>query len=155
MRRCFFQVTTGQEMLPSFTSFYIFPQLTRTGKYIWAGCWHLVICRVLKQSPGALKQDNWTQTVIPGCTSMHPTMKFALQKRILAASVQEEAFQLRLSQGFANGDLKDRMASLERLWAKRAELLWNTVCFLEGKQKQNKTNFWVCLIPADSTWLEK
>lgn len=67
---------------------------------------------------------------------MHPTMKFALQKRILAASVQEEAFQLCLSQGFANGDLKDRMASLEaRMWAKRAELLWNTMCFLEGKKK--------------------
>lgn len=45
---------------------------------------------------------------------MHPTAESALQKRILAASVQAEAFQLHLSRGFGNGDLKDRTAALAK-----------------------------------------
>lgn len=36
------------------------------------------------------------QTVFSHHTTMHPTVKFALQERILAASVQDEAFQLHL-----------------------------------------------------------
>lgn len=53
------------------------------------------------------------QTAVSHCTTMHPTVNFALQKGILAASVQDEALQLLSSRCFGNGDLKDRMASLE------------------------------------------
>lgn len=37
---------------------------------------------------------------------MHPTAKFALQTRILAASVQDEACQLREVPCFGDGELK-------------------------------------------------
>lgn len=54
------------------------------------------------------------QTVASHCVTMHPTAKLALQKRILAAIVQAEAFQRHLSQCFGDRDPKDRMAALAK-----------------------------------------
>lgn len=85
---------------------------------------------------------------------MHPTAKLALQKRILAASVQAEACQLYWSWCFGNGDLKDRMAALAKDAGKEDRATVLKACEMQtnswnGKKKRKKKrSFWVCFIPC-------
>lgn len=79
---------------------------------------------------------------------MHPTAKFALQKRILAAFVQADAFQLHLSQCLGSGDLKDRSAALAKDVGKENRATVLKECEIQSifGTEENKGNFWVCFI---------
>lgn len=79
---------------------------------------------------------------------MHPTAKFALQKRILAAFVPADALQLHVSQCLGNGDLKDRRAALAKDVGKEDRATVLKECEIQSilGTEENKGNFWVSFI---------
>lgn len=144
MRRSRVEVTTITEI----TNFYIFPQLMGTGKHIGAGCRHLVICRILKQShetrSSVIECRQWPLTASPW---------ILLQSWLCRRGFWQLLSRLKHFSGtclsaLVMGTPKTGRLLWLRMRAKRTELpyLKNVKYKVLLGMEENKRRFWVCFV---------